>query len=186
MALTCNAGDCLALATHGSVCAVHARQPGAAARRQRADFLSIGIDYDFRPASYRLFREPASDSVEWTAIATIFLNTFLSTSTSVEAKDEDAGLVLRVRDDEDGEYVIPKRMTTWAKPLTLRELITVVDAVKGPAGRGLVFGPLRRNARHDTITRLERFVEVTSPFYSDLARHYESASLRWLEERVAR
>src|SRR5687767_10762965 len=96
----CNAGSCIAFATHGSVCAVHAKHPRMAQSPQEvAEFLRIGIDYDFRPESY--LTESGAEE-EWIPIAALALDNALSDILAVEACERWEGIELRVSDHAEG------------------------------------------------------------------------------------
>ena len=177
----CNAGNCIALATHGSVCAVHAKHPSVAQpRRETAEFLKVGIDYDFRPESY----PPADEDEEWVTIATIVLNNALSDVISIEACQWEEAIEFQVRDDNEGEYQWKPREAN--QPFTLRELIAFIDSARGPCGRGLVRGILDYNRREGEMQpgELEGFVEVGSDIYADLARHYRAEVLLWIADSL--
>jgi hypothetical protein len=178
----CNAGQCIAVATHGSVCVVHAKHPVTTqSRRDTAEFLKIGIDYDFTPATY--IRADADVDEDWITIATIGLHNALSDTITIEAQERFESIELRITDDAEGEY--RWKSSDTKRPLSLRELIALIDSTKGPCGRGLVFAVLNYNLREGGVdpTDLERFVEVASEFYPDLARHYEAELLLWVDER---
>jgi hypothetical protein len=175
----CNAPNCLALATHGDVCAVHAKHPAVlVSPGEMADLLTSDIDYDFLPKSYLL--QPGAEDEEWVNIATITVKSVLSDTISIDARERWEGIDFQVRDDSGGVYEWKPR--TRKQPFTLRELISFIDSARGPWGRGLVRGVLEYNCREGRMdpAELEHFLDVSSEAYPDLGKHYQADVLRWI------
>jgi hypothetical protein len=116
----------------------------------------------------------------------VTLDSALSDVISIEARPlARRRIEFRIRDENEDTY-------RWSpsnakQPLSLRELIILMDSAKGPTGKGLVRGPLNYNCVGGAKPpEFARFVEVTSKFYADLVRHYQAEVLRWIEEKSAR
>src|SRR4051794_5344828 len=138
------------------------------------------IDYSFRPATYW----PAGGAPEeGVAVAHITLDSVLGDVMSVIAVPAPGGRIrFCVLNDEGGEPVGPLAETADG-PLSLRELIDLIDGVKLGEGLelGLVYGTLHMNDLVGTGRPEDTsFISVGSEIYDDLWAHYDAQIRTWV------
>lgn len=111
--------------------------------------------------------------------------------TSVRARPERGGWSVCVVDERGNDYRTP--LSWYARPLSHRELIELVDAAEcGPGRPGLVFGTLEAlwHAKPGRATRkrmqlLRGLHRFESGFYPELVRWFEQGVESWCEEQWA-
>ena len=121
----------------------------------------------------------AEDEVE---IACISLESTTFDQISVRARRIPDAIRYSIRDEyeDDGQSMWKFRPKQSADPLTMRELIAMLDASGGDGG--VVLGPLASNWWND-YERARRFVTVESDFYPDLGGYYAARAKRALTPR---
>jgi hypothetical protein len=127
------------------------------------------------------------DEVE---IARVTLASVMGDVISIRARHHDARIHYRIVDEYEGETVYYCKAAS-ERPLTMRELIELMDNARGEGmypdyGTGLT--TVWRDFHADNGSSPEemvRFVRVSSEFYPDLHRYYEAEAAAWLESRLA-
>ncbi len=120
------------------------------------------------------------DEVE---IARIDLESVTADAIDVRARREDGPIHYRIVDEYETVFEISP--TVSAEPLTLGELIELIDtaADSGGESRGLTDFYLDLNLDGvDAPEELLGFVTVSSAFYPQLGRYYDDRSRAWVEE----
>jgi hypothetical protein len=105
--------------------------------------------------------------------------------TSIRARRESGRIRYRVVDEYDSQITCARQ---WSdRPLTLRELIELIDSSSTPDCEGLYFGDLnsRLNNEETAPDELEGFIEVSSLFYPNIGACYERAFKAWCEARIS-
>jgi hypothetical protein len=124
-------------------------------------------------------------------IARVTLASVTGDVISIRARRHGDLIRYRIVDEYEGEsvyYCVPQES---ARPLTMGELVELMDGAQGEGmypdyGRGLT--TVWRNFHADNGSspkEMARFVTVSSEFYPDLRRYYEAEAAEWLEERLA-
>jgi hypothetical protein len=124
-------------------------------------------------------------------IARVMLASVTGDVISIRARRENALIHYRIVDEYDGETVYYCEPENSARPLTMRELIGLIDNAHGEGmypdyGTGLT--TVWRDFHADNGSSPEEmvaFVRVSSEFYPDLRGYYEEEASAWLEERLA-
>jgi hypothetical protein len=107
---------------------------------------------------------------------------------SVRARPVSGGIAWRVVDEypNDGEYTITPEVS--ARPLTLAELISLLDegSYSGGIEGGLILGwnNVNLDCGGGKARDLRNFTSVESPHYSDLSSHYENVFDDWEKEKT--
>jgi hypothetical protein len=119
-------------------------------------------------------------------IARIELASTLRDVVSIHARRRGRRIAYAVVDEY--HTVFSFRPKTSARPLTLRQLIRLIDSIEvaeqpdaaWPEGGGLILG--LRYATHEwgTVDDAASFVAVSSEVYADIEAHYDHDVLRWI------
>ena len=113
-------------------------------------------------------------------IARVSIRSVTSDVISIRAKMRVDRITYRIVDEYETGYRFQPKST--AKPLTLGEIVGLIDGVKVPGGsshRGLTT-MLRESNRACEPEKLADFVKISSAFYPDLERWYEEEAREWL------
>jgi hypothetical protein len=128
------------------------------------------------------------DEVE---IARVTLASVMGDVISIRARCHGARIHYRIVDEYEGETVYYCEPADSERPLTLRELIELMDNARGEGmypdyGTGLttVWRDFHAN-NGSSPEEMARFVRVSSEFYPGLHRYYEAEAAAWLENRLA-
>jgi len=125
-------------------------------------------------------------------IARVSLATFLSSQLSIRAKHCNRLIKYRIVDEYDnGVKYIPQRKTSRL-PLTMAEMIDLIDGVKVYGDGGdYAFTGLSRGWRNWEVSLdhdpddLIFFITITSEFYPELRRYYEEQAWEWYDVLIA-
>jgi len=111
-------------------------------------------------------------------IARVTLASTTMDVTSIRAQKSDDGYTFRIVDEYENEFeFVPK---TSARPLSLRELIRIIDDCE------LVTGPRDMNLEGGcTPEEIYDFATVTSVFYPELSGYFSEANEAWLVSDVS-
>jgi tetratricopeptide (TPR) repeat protein len=161
-----------------------------------------GIDLEFRPVSYE--SEPAPSDRKEDAITRSLASPYLppfkqhevpicvfwleSTTHDVielRARPDRGKIRYRVVDEywDQGLFTYSLRKKSSERPLTLRELIDLIDTAKGDDGIvGLIAGH-RAMQEESSFEKQAAFVRVWSSFYPQLGEYYQREADAWLAER---
>lgn len=112
-------------------------------------------------------------------IARIVLASVTQDVISIRAKRTKKNIAYRVVDEYDSVFKVAKKWSS--KPLSLRELIYLIDGT-GQDG-GLVFSILSMNINYggEDADGMRGFVAVSSSFYPELGRYYDFAIDTYLD-----
>ncbi len=129
-----------------------------------------------------------ADEVE---IARVTLASVTGDVISIRARYHGALIRYRIVDEYEGESVYHCEPEESARPLTMRELVELIDTARGEGmypdyGTGLT--TVWRNFNLEggsSAEEMARFVTVSSELYPDLQRYYEAEAAEWLEQRLA-
>lgn len=137
-------------------------------------------DLSYRPTSYWPANEAPADGV---VLADVVLESVLGDVISVVAEATEEGQIrLEIRNDE-GATVCTAEPSTVARPLSLGELIALIDTADlgETMERGLVYGLLAMNSLVGSGNPSDAdFIGVTSEVYPGLAEHYDRQVLAWV------
>ncbi len=128
------------------------------------------------------------DEVE---IARVTLASVTGDVISIRARHDGTAIRYRILDEYEGETVYHCEPEESPGPLTMRELVELIDCAQGEGmypdyGTGLT--TVWRDFHADNGSSPEemaRFVRVSSDFYPDLRRYYEAEAAEWLRVRLA-
>jgi hypothetical protein len=128
------------------------------------------------------------DEVE---IARVTLASVMGDVISIRARRQGARIHYRIVDEYEGETVYSCEPADSELPLTMRELIELMDNARGEGmypdyGTGLT--TVWRDFHADNGSspdEMVRFVRVSSELYPDLHRYYDAEAAAWLENRLA-
>jgi hypothetical protein len=118
-------------------------------------------------------------------IARIELASTTSDVISIRARKTAERMAYSVVDEYETEFHVSPRSS--AKPLTLAQLIDLIDNADG--GESLALCYTMMNYSGDTIEDLDAirpFTQVRSEFYAQLSLHYERLTEIWYEEEKSR
>lgn len=120
--------------------------------------------------------ESAPGEVE---IARVALQSTTYDVISLRARPVRGGIAYRVVDEYESQYRLRPRFSR--QPLTLRQLIRLIDTADSWEMGDLTFGILRMNLEAGaSIDDLRDFLEIDSEFYGELKRHYWFRIQDWL------
>jgi len=142
------------------------------------DRVMTAIDLSYRPESYWPDHDPPEEGV---VLASISVESVLGDTTWVTALAHESGIRLRVHDDNDSDH--PAQPETAPSPLSLGELIELMDNVSlgDEIAPGLVYGLLDYNSLVGTGNRGDTdFIAVTSEVYPGLSEHYDQRIEAWV------
>jgi hypothetical protein len=128
------------------------------------------------------------DEVE---IARVTLASVTGDVISIRARHHGALIRYRIVDEYEGESVYHCQPEESAHPLTMGELVGLIDSAHGEGmypdyGTGLTSVWRDFNLEGGSSPEeMARFVTVSSEFYPDLWRYYEAEAEEWLEQRLA-
>ncbi len=101
---------------------------------------------------------------------------------SIRARPQPGGIGLRVLDEYDSTFTIKPPLAK--RPLSLRQLIRLIDAGKGdqmgPIGLGII--QINFDCTEEPAESFAEFMEFSSEFYPELSKHYRFATQRWVEQ----
>lgn len=137
------------------------------------------MDLTFRPASYWPEDDPPEDGID---IATISMESVLGDEFYVIAEPAEGVRIGYSARQDDRTYEV--RPPTSDRPLSLRELIALIDGVElGENLTGLVHGILALNEMIGSGNAEHAdFVSVSSEFYPPLFNHYAVKTHEWVME----
>jgi hypothetical protein len=94
---------------------------------------------------------------------------------AIKSKDK---IRYKVVDEHGSDFKLQREVSDL--PLTLQEMISFLDqtSLEGLPG-GISLGYNRMNAEYSTRAELRHFTSITSKFYPDLKRHYETVFEHW-------
>jgi hypothetical protein len=121
----------------------------------------------------------AQDEVE---IARISLRSTTSDQVSVRACGHDGDIRYRVVDEYETGYELT--ISTSAEPLTLAQLVTLMDSAGHPDdiyGPGLIRNHWEYNLEFSDPQVAVDFVSIESAFYPALTSYYSEEASRWIE-----
>jgi hypothetical protein len=128
------------------------------------------------------------DEVE---IARVTLASVMQDVISIRARRHGALIRYRIVDEYEGESVYRCTPEQSTRPLTMRELVELMDSARGEGmypdyGTGLtsVWRDFHANNGSD-LEEMVGFVSVSSEFYPELHRYYEEEAAMWLKQRRA-
>src|SRR3954451_8191493 len=133
-------------------------------KRQKG--IMTAIDLSYRPESYWPDHDPPEEGV---VLASISVESVLGDTTWVTALPHESGIRLRVHDDNDSDH--PAQPETAPSPLSLGELIELIDNVSlgDEVAPGLVYGLLDYNSLVGTGNPGDAdFIAVRSGVYPGL------------------
>ncbi len=139
------------------------------------------IDLSFRPTSYWPDGDSPEDGV---AIADISVDSVLGDTNSLMVTPTPDGRIrFSLHNDEGGLLVDSVEPQSASQPLTLGELIELIDNVDlgESLTRGAVLGLLDLNSLVATGNPADAdFISVGSEFYPALGEHYDRQTLAWV------
>jgi hypothetical protein len=128
------------------------------------------------------------DEVE---IARVTLASVTGDVISIRARHDGTLIRYRIVDEYEGESVYHCEPDESVRPLTMRELVELIDNTQGEGmypdyGTGLttVWRDFHAN-NGSSPEEMVRFVTVSSEFYPDLRRYYEDEAAMWLKQHLA-
>ena len=136
------------------------------------------IDLSYRPESYWPDDDPPEEGVE---IASISVESTLGDVTWVTALPHESGIRFRVHDDDGHDH--PAQPETAPRPLSLRELIELIDNVSlgEDIASGLVYGLLEYNSMVGSGNLKDTyFISVSSEIYPGLFEYYNERTDAWV------
>jgi hypothetical protein len=114
-------------------------------------------------------------------IARIELESTTADVSSIRAKSDGERIAYSIVDEYETEYNVCPRES--AKPLTLTELIAMIDVAKDGASLGTSFTLGYYSGRSlEDLNRIRSFTRVESVFYPLPSLHYEKVRDLWYEE----
>lgn len=120
-------------------------------------------------------------------IARIELASALGDVTSIRARPaENGGIDIRVVDDDDWRYVWAP---TWSQgPLTMRELISLIDAAYAEEseedGTGFTTRHWDHVVENGSLQDAIEFVRISSFYYPRLEQYYQHQATLWMQSRT--
>jgi hypothetical protein len=128
------------------------------------------------------------DEVE---IARVTLASTTGDVISIRARRQGGRIRYRIVDEYEGETVFHCAPEESAAPLTMRELVELMNTARGEGmypdyGTGLTTVWCDFHVDNGSSPEsMVGFVRVSSEFYPDLRRYYEAEAAGWLEKRLA-
>jgi hypothetical protein len=126
------------------------------------------------------------DEVE---IARVTLASVTGDVISIRARRDGNVIRYRIVDEYEGQTVYYFHPEESTRPLSMRELVELIDTTRGEGGypdygTGLTSVWRTFNADNgSTPEEMLRFVTVSSEFYPGLYHHYEAEAAEWLKQR---
>lgn len=111
-------------------------------------------------------------------IARISLESVTADQISVRARRTKKGIAYAIVDEYDGGGAYELRPRVSAAPLSMRELVAMLDGAHEGGGAVLCHLELNADTKEDA-KRLLGFVSVESDFYPDLGRYYAGRIGQW-------
>jgi hypothetical protein len=115
-------------------------------------------------------------------IARISLDSTTADQISIRARRLVGRIGYRVVDEYPDSSTYVCHPASSLAPLSLRELITLMDAAS--EGGSIVLSFLGMNFRDSDSAELATFITVTSDFYANLGRFYRGLTDAWLDQRA--
>lgn len=142
------------------------------------------IDLDYRPRSYWPAGDPPDERV---VLAQISVDSVLGDLNTVTAEPTEEGRIRFSLLSDEGTPIATLEPETADAPLSLGELITLIDTADiGDLGPGFVGGLLEMNSLLGTGNPQDaNFVSVGSELYPGLAEHYDRQILAWVMGEVS-
>jgi hypothetical protein len=139
------------------------------------------FDFSFRPLTYWPVRDHP-DIDQAVPIASIELETLPAQLIQVLAsRDENGSVRYRIEDEFETEWKLARDHSE--EPLTLSELIDLIDTAEAEGVIGLTDGLRDLNLEDADPEDVFRFVWVTSRVYPTIEDYYRRRGWAWLENR---
>src|SRR5439155_25975507 len=104
---------------------------------------------------------------------------------SIRAKKDNERIAYFIVDEYETEYNVDPKESE--KPLTLAELIAMIDVAKNGESLGTSFTVGNYSGRSfEDINKIRSFTRVESVFYPQLNLHYEKVLDLWYEQEKAK
>lgn len=127
-------------------------------------------------------REYAEGEIE---IARIELESTTADVISIRAKEDGERIAYSIVDEYETEFNVSP--THSEKPLTLSELISLIDGARPEGSLAICYTEMNYNGRNiEELEGIRFFTRVESVFYPQLNVHYENVLDRWYEEEKAK
>lgn len=127
-------------------------------------------------------RDYAEGEIE---IARIELESTTADVISIRAKEDGERIAYSIVDEYETEFNVSP--THSEKPLTLSELISLIDGARPEGSLAICYTEMNYNARNiEELEGIRFFTRVESVFYPQLNVHYENVLDRWYEEEKAK
>lgn len=113
-------------------------------------------------------------------IARVALESTTADVISIRARIRGTTILYRVADEYEWEYKLP--ITSSTEPLSLRDMIRLLDETEYQDTRGLIRQQWDFISGEGTPQEAVDFVSVFSEFYHQLALYYEEEAQKWLKQ----
>ena len=149
----------------------------------------IKFDWNYRPDSGFLASANRVTHGSGVTIATVKYLGMASVTISINACFHEAGFIYQVFDDEGVEYVLPSSLTHSQQPLSLLELVELIDSAER-SGESEPEGMVVTHWRFylecgEPLFSCARWAKINSDYYPQLAECYRVRARQWLRNVVA-